>query len=166
MAKLLILFRHGKSDWEAPFSHDRDRPLAPRGIQAAQRMGRGLTLAGITPDRILTSPALRAHTTAQLAHQAGNWNPPLELCPELYEAEVPQVLHLLQQQPDTVQTLLLVGHEPTGSALTVTLMGGGQVRIPTAAMVGLELASETWFGVAPGCGCLQWLWHPRRLPGS
>ena len=48
MAKVIILYRHGKSDWGAAYGSDHDRPLAKRGINSAKIMGK---LAGkIRPD--------------------------------------------------------------------------------------------------------------------
>ena len=58
--KELILLRHAKSDWAAPFADDADRPLNGRGREAAGVMGRVLTLAGRAPDLVLASPAQRA----------------------------------------------------------------------------------------------------------
>ena len=38
----IIIFRHGKSDWDATYSKDHDRPLSSRGIEASKKMGRFL----------------------------------------------------------------------------------------------------------------------------
>jgi phosphohistidine phosphatase len=42
----LLIMRHGKSDWEGGVA-DHERPLAPRGVRAAQSMGRFLAAAGM-----------------------------------------------------------------------------------------------------------------------
>jgi phosphohistidine phosphatase len=54
----LILFRHGKSDWDAPYGSDHERPLAHRGKEAAICMGRMLSQAGQAPDLAVSSSAL------------------------------------------------------------------------------------------------------------
>ena len=66
MAELLLM-RPGKSDWSASFENDGRRPLSSRGRNAAETMGRVLTAAGKAPDFILSSPAVRAHSTAEMA---------------------------------------------------------------------------------------------------
>ncbi|HMF03267.1 MAG TPA: phosphoglycerate mutase family protein, partial [Acidimicrobiia bacterium] len=74
----LILFRHGKSDWDAADAgDDRARPLARRGRKAAERMGRFLARAGQVPDVAITSPALRAAETLRLAMEGGGWSCPV-----------------------------------------------------------------------------------------
>ena len=37
--KSIILFRHGKSEWNIDYDTDHSRPLASRGIKAAELMG-------------------------------------------------------------------------------------------------------------------------------
>ncbi|HIK46914.1 MAG TPA: histidine phosphatase family protein [Leptolyngbyaceae cyanobacterium M65_K2018_010] len=157
MTKTLIFFRHGKSDWEASFDRDRDRPLAERGISAAKAMGKLLAAMDKVPDFALTSPALRAKTTLELAIKAGGWACPTAIAEDLYEAEVDQVLEVIQQQSDDYASLMLVGHEPTWSATIAALMGGGTLRVPTAALAALEFEVSTWSQVAVGGGTLLWL---------
>ena len=57
----IIIFRHGKSDWDAAYSKDHDRPLSHRGIEASKKMGRFLKDLKTIPDICLlyTSPSPR-----------------------------------------------------------------------------------------------------------
>ena len=165
MPKRLILFRHGKSDWQAEFSNDHQRPLAKRGIKAAKVMGKHLAAAAQLPDSVLTSSALRARTTVELAAQAGNWSCPIRVTDALYEATPNQVLATIHQEPEQMQTLLLAGHEPTWSMLTSLLMGGGHLRFPTAAMARLDFEIDTWEQVTYGQGTLVWLLQPKFFSG-
>jgi phosphohistidine phosphatase len=157
MTKHLILFRHGKSDWDASFGRDRDRPLAERGITAAKTMGKLLAAMDQIPDFALTSSAVRARTTLDIAVKAGHWQCPTAIIDDLYEASIEQVLTVIHQQPDRYQSLMLVGHEPTWSDSVAYLMGGGTVRVPTAALVCLEFEANAWTQVEYGCGTLLWL---------
>lgn len=166
MAKQLILFRHGKSDWSTDFSRDHQRPVAQRGIQAAQMMGRWLAATDQVPDGIITSSAVRALTTVQLAAEAGQWQVPLRVRDDLYEASIDQVLRVIHQEPELHQSLLLIGHEPTWSDTASYLIGGGTVKVPTAAMVCLDLEVDIWPQVAYGSGSLRWLLPPKLLAKS
>lgn len=163
MSKTLILFRHGKSDWEASFNRDHDRPVAERGRRAAQTMGRWLAIAHRVPDLAITSSAVRAKTTLDLAMTAGQWACATQVTSDLYEATVAGVLGVVQQQPDTYQSLMLVGHEPTWSDTLGTLIGGGAVRMPTATMACLSFEVEHWAQVGQGRGTLLWLMPPKLL---
>lgn len=161
MAKQLILLRHGKSDWNADFESDHERPLAKRGVKAAKAMGRLLSAAGQIPDAIIASSAVRAYSTVELALKAGQWNCPLQVTDSLYEAEPAQVLREIKQAPDAIGALLLVGHEPTWSQLTSLLIGGGRIGFPTAAMARIDFELDTWKQVEYGQGRLIWLLQPR-----
>jgi phosphohistidine phosphatase len=60
----LTLVRHAKSDWSLPGQQDWDRPLNKRGQRDAPEMARRLRSRRLRPDLVLTSPAVRAVTTA------------------------------------------------------------------------------------------------------
>ena len=64
--KTLYLVRHAKSSRHDPSLSDRDRPLDERGKQDAPKMGQRLAKRDVRPDLLLSSPAVRALTTAQL----------------------------------------------------------------------------------------------------
>ncbi|MEO1085843.1 MAG: histidine phosphatase family protein, partial [Acidobacteriota bacterium] len=119
--RMLMLIRHGKSDWSKTEGSDdsgwvpgadHSRPLAPRGIKAAKRMGRFIADAGLSPDRILSSTAVRARTTAELAIEAGGLTGALTLHDELYEASVAYALGVIHGTDESVERLLVAGHEP------------------------------------------------------
>jgi phosphohistidine phosphatase len=160
----VILFRHGKSDWQTDTAgDDRRRPLSRRGQLAARTMGRFLALAGEVPDTAITSPALRASETLRLAKEAGDWNCP-ELSREGLSGDVNSVLEEIQAATPVTGVLLVVGHEPTLSQLAEFLTGGGSVRLPTGALVRVDLDVAEWTQAGPGCGQIAWLVLPRLFP--
>lgn len=161
MTKQLILFRHGKSDWNVGSGRDRDRPVAERGIVAAKTMGKLLAAAGKIPDLAITSSAVRARTTLAIAMEAGQWPCPMSLTDDLYEAAIDQVLEVIHAVPNHHRSLMLVGHQPTWSDAVSFFLGGGTVAMPTAAMVCLEFEIATWAQVDYGRGTLLWLLPPR-----
>jgi len=161
MEKQLILFRHGKSDWDAIFETDCQRPLAKRGMKASKVMGKLLADAAQMPDLVITSSAVRASSTVELAAEAGQWNCPVQSTDTLYDADPARVLAVILQTPDTVGTLLLVGHEPTWSELTSLLIGGGEIRFPTAAMARIDFELDSWQQVGYSKGRLVWLLQPK-----
>lgn len=161
--RTLLLLRHAKSDWDAPAGGDHERPLNKRGRKAAALVGSFLARTGAVPDLVLTSSAVRARTTVELAAAAGRWTSKIDITSDLYETTPAAVLALLQRQPGAAQTVVLAGHEPTWSSLVSLLIGGGTVRMPTAAVAAIELDVESWDEVAPGRGKLLWLVVPRLL---
>lgn len=161
--KHLLLLRHGKSDWDTGHDADHERALTRRGRKSAALMGTYLSRIGQEPDLVLTSSAVRARTTAELAGEAGHWTCPRRVLPELYGASVADVLRCVSVQDNRLARLLVVGHEPTLSDLLSGLVGGGRVRVPTAALACVEVDVDRWCDVKLGLGELQWLVVPRAL---
>ena len=161
--KHLLLLRHAKSDWNADYGNDHDRPLAHRGQEAAIRMGRFLTRTRCVPDQILSSSALRALHTVELAGEAGSWKVPLSVSKGLYGTTCENALRILREQQDDVQTLLVAGHEPTWSELTGRLVGDAYVKFPTAAVARIDFDVERWSEIDFGTGRLAWLVTPKLL---
>ena len=64
--KTLFLIRHAKSSWDDTALSDKDRPLHDRGKRDAPKMGKRLARRDVKPDLILSSPAMRALTTAEI----------------------------------------------------------------------------------------------------
>jgi phosphohistidine phosphatase len=160
----LILFRHGKSDWQTDTEgEDLRRPLSQRGRRAARTMGRFLALAGEVPDSAITSPALRATETLRLAKAAGGWSCP-ELSREGLSGDVSAVLEEIRAAPAVAEVLLIVGHEPTSSHLAEFLIGGGSLRLPTGALARIDLNVADWTNAGIGSGQLAWLVPPRLFP--
>lgn len=157
----LLLFRHGKSDWSGEGAEDRERPLAKRGQKAARAMGRFLEKALQVPAAAITSPAARARETLQIAQEAGGWTCPVRVSDALYEASPAAVLEVVRGEPDTTETLLLVGHEPAWSDLASRLIGGGSLDVPTGAILKIAFEAESWKAVDFGGGQLSWLVVPR-----
>jgi phosphohistidine phosphatase len=158
-----LLLRHGKSDWHAGHGCDHERPLADRGVKAARRVGIFLQETGRVPDLVMTSTAKRARKTVDLAAEAGGWTCPIMTDRSLYGTDSFQVLDTVCRLPEDATTVMLAGHEPTSSALLGLLIGGGQVRFPTAAVAAIGLEVEHWTQVQQGCGELLWMIIPALL---
>ncbi|NIA25717.1 MAG: histidine phosphatase family protein [Gammaproteobacteria bacterium] len=161
--KILLLMRHGKSDWNVASGHDHQRPLSQRGVDAAKTMGRFLSSAGQIPDAIVTSSAVRADQTAQLASDAGDWVVPIRVTDRLYGTRPEIVLQEVGVEPEDTTKLMIVGHEPVWSLLLSSLVGGGHYVFPTAAVARIDLPAATWADVELDSGELRWLVTPRLL---
>jgi phosphohistidine phosphatase len=161
-AKKILLLRHGKSDWDAGAPSDHARPLAPRGVEAARRVGAWLGGRGPVPDLVLTSDAVRALTTVELAAEAGGWDCEIERRPDFYGGGVETLVQALTAVDESVGCVLLAGHQPTWAHALARLTGGGQVRFPTAALACLGYVGR-WRALAPGRCELEWLVTPKLL---
>ena len=161
--KQLFICRHAKSSWDDPGLSDFDRPLNKRGLHDAPTMGQRLAGRGIHPDLICTSPALRAKTTAEAYAQALDY-PCAAICyePRQYNATPALLLMLLQEMTSSVETLLLVGHNPESTQLAHLLAETAIEHIPTCGVVALDLALPAWSQITPHCGSLAFIDFPKK----
>ena len=141
--KKLILLRHAKSSWSDPQCSDHDRTLNKRGKRDAPRMAEWLCSQGILPHRILSSTATRARKTAESVYAATVESCDLLFDRRLYLSTPNQMLQLVQNTPEAVRCLMLVGHNPGMEDLTAQLAGEWH-RFPTATASVFELDIETW----------------------
>ncbi|MCK5696751.1 MAG: phosphohistidine phosphatase SixA [Gammaproteobacteria bacterium] len=109
----LMLLRHGKSDWDNDAS-DFDRPVTDRGKKGAQRIGSWLAQHNLKPDRVLSSPAVRAKYTAQKMMKAmGETDQSIFYDQRIYEADLDELLEVLAEVPRSIHRVMLVGHNPS-----------------------------------------------------
>jgi phosphohistidine phosphatase len=150
--------RHAKSDWAADFESDHDRPLNPRGVEAAGQMGRLLTDLGQVPDMVISSTALRARSTAQLAARSGGWGIDDTLEPGFYGTGPDTVLEIVRRVDDA-ERLLIVGHQPTWGMI-VRALTDEHVEMKTATVALVELPIDSWAEL--DTGSLIAVHHPTR----
>ena len=161
MKRRLLLLRHAKSDWDATYGDDHERPLAPRGRRAARLVGHFLRAVDRAPDLIITSSAVRARSTVELAAEAGGWGAQIEVSGDFYGSGPRRVLEVLRLRGGRHATVLLAGHEPVWSALAGGLVGGACLRFPTAALASLRFDVDEWRDAKRAE--LEWLVTPKLL---
>lgn len=160
MAKKLIIYRHAKSDWDADYGEDHDRPLSRKGVKSAEAMGKLVGSSKQTPDIAITSTALRAKQTLEISMLEGNWRCDTEENGDIYYGGADEVFEIIKNIPDKYETAIIVGHEPKCSTLATRFIGGGQVVFPTAAMARIDFDVESWSHVDYGIGELRWHHQP------
>lgn len=160
--KTLLLLRHGKSSWDDPGLPDASRPLADRGRRAAPKMGRWLRAEGLVPALVVSSPAVRARSTALLVAEAADFEGSILFDARIYEASADTLLEVVRGLPDAAGSALLVGHNPGLEAL-VSAFAGHDEHLPTAAVAQLELPVARWAEVGLGRGRVVGLWRPKAL---
>ncbi len=143
--KILTLVRHAKSSWKDTSLADRDRPLNKRGKRDAPEMGRRIAAAGIRPSLIVSSPAVRAWTTARVVADAiGYPREFLQRDKNLYLGTVSSILDVIVAQDNGFNSLMLVGHNPGFTDFANYLVPGLTNNIPTAGVVSVELETDDW----------------------
>ena len=163
MTKTLLLLRHAKSSWKDETLADHERPLNRRGKKAAPRMGHLLREEGLVPERIISSTAVRARTTAWAVAEASGFRGHVSLRPELYLALPETYLEATRRVEGDPGRVLLVGHNPGLEQLLGELTGSCE-RMPTAALAVVSLPIAHWPELGPQTtGKLVRLWRPKEL---
>lgn len=119
--KRLVLLRHAKSDYPMGVA-DHDRPLASRGNREAPAAGAWLRENNVVPDFIVTSDALRTRSTcAWVISELGEKAPTPYLDSRVYGASSTKLCAIINETPETVTTLLVIGHQPVLQELAMRL---------------------------------------------
>ncbi|UNO42814.1 histidine phosphatase family protein [Streptomyces sp. MST-110588] len=164
----IVLLRHAKAEWSQESDHE--RPLAERGRKDAPIAGRRLAGAGITPDLTLCSTALRTRETWKLVAPELPQRPRTVYEERLYEASIGELIAVVNEVPDEVNDLLLVGHNPGMQGMADVLAGEAEgdllVRLnsrgfPTASVAVLTF-NGSWKSVEPGVARLVAYWPPHE----
>ena len=160
---VLMLMRHGKSSWDLPYVADHERPLAQRGVKAAAKVGRFLSAAGCHPDLVLTSTGGAGAHDREPGCGCRRVGCDMVRVPEFYGSGVNAVLEVIRDIEGAPQRLLIVGHNPTWADLASRLIGGGELRFPTAAVACVRFNEGAWSRVGSSRGELLWFLVPRLL---
>jgi phosphohistidine phosphatase len=145
--KTLFLVRHAKSSRDDPSLPDRDRPLADRGIQDAPKMGKRLAKRDVKPDLLLSSPALRALTTAQLiAKEVGYKRKDIVVDDRLYASSADDLLAVIRALDKKLNRVMLFGHNPEFTDLAHRL-SSENIDMPTSAVVEFNFDTKAWSDV-------------------
>ncbi|MFB6755029.1 histidine phosphatase family protein [Streptomyces sp. NPDC056353] len=162
----IVLFRHAKADW--PQVSDHERPLADRGRMDAAEAGRRLADTGVPFDQALCSTAVRTRETWKLAVQEFPHRPKTVYEERIYEASPGELIAVLNETPDDLSNVLVIGHNPGMEALTEILAGSAEAEVrkrinrrgfPTAAFAVLTFTGS-WKDVEPGTATLVDYWAP------
>lgn len=160
--KTLILMRHAKSSWADTDLADFDRPLNQRGLAAAPFMGKIIRHRGINPEAIISSPAKRAKDTATLVKEAAEFEAELKFEEKIYEASPLALMYVTAGIDESVETAMLVGHNP-GMEGFVKALTQRVESMPTAAVAKITLNIENWYDVSANCGDLEEILRPKEL---
>jgi phosphohistidine phosphatase len=120
----LLLFRHAEAVHSAKYS-DRDRPLTTEGRLHATRVGAALAVLGEKTDLVLVSDALRTRETLELALAAYGKTPETRIDKALYHAERRDLMAALRALPDSVEKVMIVGHNPAVAEFAAQFAGAG-----------------------------------------
>lgn len=149
--KHIFLLRHAKTEKGAPTQDDRQRVLTEGGVADAGALGKLLHIRGFTPEMVLCSPAARTRETLAALTAACPLSATVEYPEALYLASAEQISSLIQELPDALTEVLIIGHNPglpqycfiaaeDKSAAAQSIM----MQFPPCSMARLSYKAERW----------------------
>src|SRR6202795_306907 len=108
--KTLFLIPHAKSSWDDTALADKDRPLDDRGKRDAPKMAKRLAKRDVKSDLILSSPAMRALTTAEIMAKKLDYKlKDIVVDDRLYAGEADDLLNVIHKLGDKLERVMLFG---------------------------------------------------------
>lgn len=108
-------------------------------------MGRRLATRGVEVESMISSPAVRAMTTAEAVAEELEY-PWEEIVADegLYEADAEEILAVIEEQDDWIDHLMIVAHNPGVTTLANMLSGAYLENVPTGGVVVLRYEVDRW----------------------
>ncbi len=161
--KIIYLVRHAKSDWENTNLSDIERSLNERGYNNANFMAQLFKGKQDNPDVIISSPAIRAMSTAlifarNLDYSANN----ILIKQELYDSSVKDYLSVVTTTDEQFHSLMLFAHNPTISNFANTLCKSLPMEMPTCAIAGIRFDCKKWNDIKDLKGELFLFEYPKK----
>ena len=145
--KTLFLIRHAKSSWDDTALPDKDRPLGDRGRRDAPKMGKRLAKRDVKPDLILSSPARRALTTAEIVAKKLDYKlKDIVVDDRLYAGAVHDLLNVIHKIGDKLERVMLFGHNPELTELAHRL-SSEITHMPTCAVAEFTFNAMSWSNI-------------------
>lgn len=157
--KKLVIIRHAKATHESGYA-DFERPLTPNGMHDAAIMAGRIKENGEVPQMLVSSPALRTISTANIFSQHLNI-PAAEEIKGIYEADRDDLVEIVSELPDNIDCIGLVGHNPGMGQLLYYFSGAGH-DVPTCAVAIIEFDTSTWAAVNSNSGKLIYYDYPKN----
>jgi phosphohistidine phosphatase len=162
--KRIILVRHAKTIQHG-YDQDFDRTLTDRGIDDAERISRELVKAGIHPDLIISSPAVRTtQTTKIFSDTTGYPAGKIRYEKKLYSGMLTTTfLEMIQEFEDQHTTVMVVGHNPTIYNYIDLLLTEFSLDVPTCSTLVAEFEVDKWSTLKEHSGRMIHRWIPDLL---
>lgn len=159
--KKLFIVRHAQKADEKLGQDDYDRELSEEGILAAKKMAQKLASKNINADLIVSSPASRTKATAEIFAQELNYDKSIMYNEVLYMAYVNELIETITYTFDTVDTMILIAHNPSLTALAITLVGFKE-KILMGGVMEVEFNCNSWIDISKDNAKLISYDHPNK----
>jgi phosphohistidine phosphatase len=143
--KKILLVRHAKSSWDDMAQKDFDRPLNDRGHKDAPVMARRLLKNDVKIDAFISSPAVRALTTAEYFAEAFDIKKKQVIQePSLYHPTNEIFFDIISKIDDRYKTVAIFSHNPGITEFAAQLCDTRIDDMPTCAIFAVKTDIQSW----------------------
>lgn len=161
--KTLYLARHAKSSWKHPELDDFERPLNKRGHRDAPVIGQILKNLKVSPDLIISSPAMRAAATAKIIAKAiGYPSKHIVYDKQIYLADEASIFEVIKNIDNSVVKAMIFGHNPVLTVMANVIADYPVSNLPTCAVFCADLNISSWDKVKEKCGKFKLFEYPKK----
>jgi phosphohistidine phosphatase len=146
-SKSLFLLRHAKAVAGGTFISDKDRPLSEKGIKDIGKLASKLSKKGLDFELIITSPAVRTITTAQILTKGLKISHShLVVNDAIYDAEAMNLLKVIASVSKKIDQLMIVGHNPSLMSLA-SYIAGEPISLSTCSLINFSFDFKEWHDI-------------------
>ncbi|MEA3479029.1 MAG: histidine phosphatase family protein [Bacteroidota bacterium] len=162
--KTLYIVRHAKSSWDYPELMDEERPLLDKGKKRTKKVVDFLLTKGVSLDSVKSSHAVRALETARIIAHAVHF-PVDDIIVEkqIYHASAEQLFDQFNDLSDNIQSLMMVGHNPTFTNFANYFLDSGIEWLPTSGIVSISFDTESWVDVMKAKRKTNFVVYPKMI---
>jgi len=154
--KNLYLIRHAQKNQEENILDDFDMPLTSLGEKQANNLGKNINELSLKPDLFISSPALRAKSTALLIAKQIDYKKEIIYNENIYKAHMSELQEIVSYTYDEVENLFLVGHNPSLTALLLHLTNFKE-KFTMSSFACIEFSCSSWIEISPSNAKLKML---------
>ncbi|WNH12381.1 SixA phosphatase family protein [Thalassobellus suaedae] len=148
--KKLILVRHAKSSWKHNVI-DHERPLNDRGVNDANLVSKALKSNLPDLDLLLSSDSIRTKTTVEIfIDNLGFTDEKVCFNHDLYDFEGRNLLRVIKDCEDSINNLMIFGHNHAITAFVNTYGNQFIDNVPTCGVVIIEFNIKNWKDLKAG----------------
>lgn len=162
--KTLYIVRHAKSSWKFPELSDEERPLLEKGKKRTRKIIDFLQKKEVQPDLIISSHAERALETARIiAHGLNYPADDIHISRQVYHANADKLYDQFFDLRDSVNSLMIVGHNPSLTNFANFFLEDKIEWLPTSGVVSIHFDTTSWVELPMASWKSNFVIFPRDL---
>lgn len=156
--------RHAKTEKAEPLQKDFDRALVKRGKEDLLHIVNYIKLNKIAAEYIVASPSKRTKQTTEIVAELLKIKVhKIDFEYIIYEASISDLISVVREIPEEINTALLIGHNPSITGLVGYLTNNFVEHIATSGIAILKFNVNNWKLISQNCANLVALKNPKDL---